>query len=74
MKDKTAMRNINIIGAGLGLGLPIEAITPFCTPLKSNPAKQLTDADRERIEAAERKRARKAVSRMKSSSDDEGML
>lgn len=48
------MRKIIIIGAALGLGKQIASLLPV-----TKPSRQLTDFDKARIDAANRKRARR---------------
>lgn len=52
------MRKIAVIGAAIGLSKQIESLLQGAMP-SAKPSKQLTDFDKARIDAANRKRAKR---------------
>lgn len=60
-----ARENLVVLTAGLAAGLSVEQASAMCTPLSKAPSivRQLTNLDRERMDAAERKRQRRAAKR-----------
>jgi hypothetical protein len=67
IKEKLITHNIAVLGPGLSAGLSIDLLAPMCIPLgDSKPVapKELSDQDKQRIEAAEAKRQRRAEKRI----------
>lgn len=64
LRAMLASHNINVLGAGLAAGLPMDMLTDMCVPLdraKPPVSAPLTEGDRTAIAAAEAKRERRAA-------------
>jgi hypothetical protein len=66
LRAMLAGHNINVLGAGLAAGLPLDMLTGLCVPLdRAKPPKPapLTEGDKHAMAAAETKRERRAAKR-----------
>lgn len=64
LRAMLASHNINVLGAGLAAGLPLDMLTGICVPLdRAKPLvpAPLTDSDRRAMASAQAKRDRRAA-------------
>jgi hypothetical protein len=66
LRAMLASHNINVLGAGLAVGLPLDMLTGMCIPLdraKAPTPAPLTEGDQYAMAAADAKRERRAAKR-----------